>query len=115
MKMQHVTVQTARFEEEIAFYRDIVALTIRRDARPGRNMVFLSDTDGDTCMEIIENPDSHDAGNAWLSVGFKTQDVEALRSELEERGYAPSPMTSPGPGVKFFFVRDPAGVNVQFI
>ena len=43
MKMLHVTVQTARFEEEIAFYRDIVGLTIRRDARPGRNMVFLSD------------------------------------------------------------------------
>ena len=30
MKMLHVTVQTARFEEEIAFYRDIVGLTIRR-------------------------------------------------------------------------------------
>ena len=36
MKMLHVTVQTARFEEEIAFYRDIVGLTIRRDARPAR-------------------------------------------------------------------------------
>ena len=115
MKMQHVTIQTAHFEEEIAFYRDVVGLTIRRDARPGRNMVFLSDAEGDTCMEIIENAEGRDAGNAFLSVGFYSQDVEALRSELESKGMHPTPMVTPGPQVKFFFVRDPAGVNVQFI
>jgi len=115
MKMLHVTIQTARFEEEIAFYRDVVGLTIRRDARPGRNMVFLSDSEGDTEIEIIGNPESADAGNAFLSVGFRTGDAEAFRAELEAKGFAPGPMTAPGPGVKFFFVRDPAGVNVQFM
>ena len=115
MKMEHVTIQTAKFEEEVAFYRDIVGLTIRRDMRPGRNMVFLSDSEGDTCMEIIENAGSDDAGNAFLSVGFRTPDPEALYAELEGKGLEPTPMVAPGPGVKFFFVRDPAGVNVQFI
>ncbi len=115
MKMLHVTVQTARFEEEIAFYRDIVGLTIRRDARPGRNRVFLWDAEGDTETEIIENSASADAGNAFLSVGFRTGDAEAFRAELEAKGFVPGPMVTPGPGVKFFFVRDPAGVNVQFM
>ena len=115
MKMLHVTVQTARFEEEITFYREVVGLTIRRDARPGRNMVFLSDSEGDTEIEIIENSGSADAGNAFLSIGFRTGDAEAFRADLEAKGFAPGPMVTPGPGVKFFFLRDPAGVNVLFM
>lgn len=115
MKMLHVTIQTAKFDEEIAFYCDIAGLTIRRDARPGRNMVFLSDTEGDTEIEIIEDPASDDAGNAHLSVGFRSADAEALRAVLEEKGFAPTPMVSPNPAVKFFFVKDPAGVRVQFM
>ena len=115
MKMLHVTIQTAKFDEEIAFYREIAGLTIRRDARPGRNMVFLSDAEGDTEIEIIEAPSAADAGNAYLSVGFRSGDAEALRAALEAKGYAPTPMVSPGPAVKFFFVKDPAGVNVQFM
>ena len=87
MKMLHVTVQTARFEEEIAFYRDIVGLTIRRDARPGRNMVFLSDSEGDTEIEIIENSASADAGNAFLSVdGGRAMRVYGGDSVLIEAG-----------------------------
>ena len=115
MKMLHVTIQTARFDEEIAFYRDIVGLTIRRDARPGRNMVFLSDAAGDAEIEIIADPAADDAGNAHLSVGFRSGGAEALRQALEAKGYAPTPMVSPNPSVKFFFVKDPAGVTVQFM
>ena len=115
MKMLHVTIQTARFDEELAFYRDIAGLTVRRDARPGRDMVFLSDAEGDTEIEIIRSEESLYAGNAFLSVGFKTAGVEAFRAELEAKGYEPGPMVTPGPGVAFFFVRDPAGVNVQFM
>ena len=114
MKMLHVTIQTAKFDEEIAFYRDVVGLSIRRDARPGRNMVFLSDAEGDTEIEIIADPAAPDAGNAHLSVGFRSEDAQALRDKLEAKGFAPTPMVRPGPQVQFFFVKDPAGVNVQF-
>ena len=116
MKMQHVTIQTSRFEEEVAFYEKIVGLRIQRDMRPaGRNMVFLADGPEDTCVELIENQEAVYSGNAFLSVGFKTADVEKKRAELLELGYDPTPMREPGPGVRFFFVKDPAGVNVQFI
>ena len=116
MKMQHVTIQTSRFEEEVAFYEQVVGLAVQRDMRPmGRNMVFLSDGPEDTCVELIENPDSADTGNAFLSVGFKCPDVAKKREELLALGYEPTPMREPGPGVCFFFVKDPAGVNVQFI
>ncbi len=116
MKMLHVTVHTARFSEEVAFYQDIVGLKIVDDRRPsGRDMVFLADAEGDTSMEIIGDLAANDAGNAWLSVGFRSAGVEELRAELEKKGYAPTPIVAPNPHVKFFFVRDPAGVRVQFM
>ena len=116
MKMVHVTVQTKHFDRELAFYEEIVGLKIQRDMRPiGRNMVFLANAEGDTCMELIENPEAADTGNAYLSIGFHSDDVEALREELAEKGLDPTPMITPVPGVQFFFVKDPAGVTVQFI
>lgn len=116
MKMLHVTIRTEKFEEELKFYEEVVGLTVANDMRPmGRNMVFLSNGEGETQIEIIETPEAADAGNEFLSVGFLTEDVESKRKELVAAGYEATPMVSPAPQVKFFFVKDPAGVNVQFM
>lgn len=116
MKIRHVTIQTASFEKEIQFYEKYAGLKIQRDMRPmGRNMVFLSDAEGDTEIEIIENPDAVNSGNENLSIGFQTDDPDAICQVLTEEGFSPSPFVSPAPTVRFFFVTDPAGVKVQFI
>lgn len=115
MKMVHVTIHTCRFEEEVSFYQNIIGLSIDRDMRPDRNMVFLSDAPGDTCIEIIEDTNAADAGNANLSVGFQCGDVDAKHAELKQAGFAVSDIIAPNPHVKFFFIKDPAGVSVQLI
>ena len=116
MKMQHVTIRTKNFDEEIAFYMDIVGLQIVRDVRPsGRNMIFLANGEGETQVEIIETAEAECSGNEYLSVGFHAEDTEALREELIAKGCEVSDMVSPNPHVKFFYVTDPAGVKVQFI
>ncbi len=33
----------------------------------------------------------------------------------EEQGFRPGPMISPNPHARFFFVKDPNGVDIQFI
>ena len=115
MKMLHVTIQTKFFEEEIEFYENVVGLTLQRDMRPVKDLVFLANGEGETCVEVLRNPDAEDTGNPHLSIGFKTDDVEKKREELVAAGYHVTPMISPMPNVKFFFVKDPAGVNVQFM
>lgn len=116
MKFLHMTIQTDKFEDEVRFYEEQVGLKVQKDMRPmGRNMVFLADAENDTEIEIIENPDAKDAGNANVSIGFQTEDVEAKRKQMDEAGFKVSPMVSPMSGVKFFFVTDPAGVSVQFM
>ncbi len=116
MKMLHVTIQTNKFDEEVNFYQDVAGLQIVNDLRSsGRNLIFLADEKGDTEIEIIENPDAEESGNPNISIGFQTDDVLAKHQELTEKGMNVTPMISPMPQVQFFFVKDPAGVSVQFM
>ena len=115
MKMLHVTINTSCFEEELKFYQEIVGLQIVNDRRPGREMVFLANGDGETQIEIIGDPNASDAFNENVSVGFKTEDPAKKREELIAMGMEATPMITPGPGVSFFFVTDPAGLRVQFM
>ena len=116
MKMLHVTIQTDKFEEEIRFYEEQAGLRIQEDLRPmGRPIVFLAEESEGVKVEIIQNPEAKDAGNQNLSRGFGAEDLDRKYGQLKEAGYAVSPMQSPGPAVRFFFVKDPAGVTVQFM
>lgn len=116
MKMAHVSIFSKWMDESVAFYQDIVGLTVQRDMRdnPLHPIVFLANAAGETCVEIIGEPDNAFQGSG-ISMGFVTDDAEAKRTELEEKGYHPGPMISPGPGTKFFFIQDPNGVGIQFI
>lgn len=116
MKLMHVTIQTDKFEKEIEFYEKFAGLKVMRDMRHmGKNLVFLAEDKADTCIEIIENENADNAGNSNLSIGFHTDDADAKRNELAAAGFEPTPVISPLPDVRFFFVKDPAGVNIQFI
>ena len=116
MKIQHITIQTRVFEDEISFYETYAGMAIQRDMRShGRNMVFLADADGDTQIEIIENSEAEPVTCDALSIGFHAEDLDALKDKLEIEGFHPMPFVTPMPEVRFFFVNDPAGVKVQFI
>ena len=83
MKMLQVTIRTGKFEEELAFYKEIVGLKVVRDLREkGRGIVFLADSKGDTCIEIIDVPGADDAGNRLLSIGFDSGDADKMREKL---------------------------------
>ena len=55
MKMQHVTILTKNFEEEIRFYEEFAGLEVVQDARPHMDLVFLSNGQGETRVEIIRS------------------------------------------------------------
>lgn len=116
MKLSHITIQTDVFEKEIEFYQKYVGLMVDRDMRQmGKNIVFLSDGKGDTAIEIIEKAGAGEAGNENISIGFHTDNLEKVHALLADDGFRPTPFISPMPQVRFFYVKDPAGVNVQFI
>ena len=115
MKMIQVTISTKHFEEEIDFYGRYLGITIQRDIRPlGRDIVFLGDPDAQTLVEVIRT-DAQESGGQNISIGFHVPDIDSLRDTLVRDGLDPTPFISPQPGVRFFYVKDPAGVSVQFI
>lgn len=116
MKMLHVTVFSECMDESIAFYENIVGLKVVRDLRdnPLHAIVFLANEAGETCVEIVSEPGKAFQGTC-ISMGFLVEDAEAKRAELDAAGYRPGPMISPGPGTQFFFIKDPNGVDIQFV
>lgn len=115
MKMKHVTIHTAKLEESVNFYKTFCGLTVQRDLNnPGHHIVFLANAVGETCVELIEAPDAAYKGSG-ISIGFEVGNVVAYHRTMEEKGFNPTPIFSPGPGTQFFFVEDPNGLEIQFI
>ena len=114
MKMEHVTIQTNKYEESINFYKVICGLEIQHQLDGEMRITFLSNVAGETCIELIDNPHAKPVGDS-ISLGFHVDDVVAYQRALEAKDLHPTPIISPNPSVKFFFVEDPNGLNIQFI
>ena len=112
MRFAHTTIYTHKFEESIAFYQAVAKLDhITR--LPSGLVAFLSDAEDATRIEIL-NSDPVYKGEG-ISVGFAHPDPDAYREELKSKGYDVSEMNVINEKIRFFFVKDPNGVNVQFI
>ena len=116
MKMRHVTIHTAKLEESVKFYEGIAGLKIQAELRGKgpHDIVFLANDEGETCVELLEDPDGAYGGDG-LSIGFEAEDTAAYREELITKGMEVTPLISPNPQVTFFFTKDPNGVEIQFI
>lgn len=115
MKIPHITINVKNMEESIKFYQEVAGISIQGDLREfGSPIVFLADDQESTKVELIENPQDSYQGTG-LSFGFACEDVDAEYARLESLGYKLSPMISPNPHVKFFFLNDPNGMKIQII
>ena len=117
MKFVHVTITVKNMEESMLFYRDILGLPVKRQfsPMPGTEIVFLGN-DGETEIELIRNQARTDiAVGRDISLGFSVESVEKTMESLRQRGIETSELFGPAPGVSFFYVSDPNGVNIQFI
>lgn len=115
MKMIHVTINVLNLEESIEFYRDAIGLEIVGDLRDKANLpiVFLSDGVSSQ-IELIENKEQIFKGEG-ISIGFTTNNLEETHKNLVEKGYNPTEFISPMEGIKFFFIKDPNGLELQII
>lgn len=115
MKMQHITIHTAKLDESMKFYKEIAGLDVQAEFNGGvHNIVFLANAKGETCVELLEDADAAYSGRG-ISIGFHVNNVETYREELMGKGFDVSPLISPNPKTAFFFTKDPNGVEIQFI
>lgn len=104
-------------EESLKFYKEIVGLKVDKwfNAGPDTEIVFLGS--GETKIELIYNKNEKeiDAGKD-ISWGFEVESIDKMMKKVKENGIdiEEGPI-QPNPHVKFFFVRDPNGLKVQFV
>ena len=85
MKLRHVTIFTAKFEESLKFYQDITGLVLLEDMRPmlGRNLLFLGNAAGETMVELVEVDEAGAYTGSGISMGFVVDDAEKYRIQTE--------------------------------
>lgn len=112
MHIAHITIHSAKKEESVAFFEKICGLKIQRVV--GDGITFLANSEGTTNIEIVPDPE-HVAAVNNLSIGFVVENATDYRDQLLIEGLEVSPLVSPNPSVQFFFVKDPNGVQIQFV
>lgn len=118
MKFCWCTIAVQNMEEALKFYQEIVGLSISRrfTVEPGVEISFLGD--GETRVELICGPSYKVNKNniEGISLGFEVKSVdEKIKFIKEKRLEIDSGPFQPDPHIRFFYVKDPAGVSIQFV
>ena len=116
MKMVHVTVYASDIEESIRFYEKAAGFSVVNEKRMGENrVVFLNDGTQDFCLELVKGNEQMHYEGKFISIGVACDDLEKERERLTGLGIEPGEMISPRPDVRFFFISDPDGFQVQYM
>ena len=118
MKYGFVTISVNDMDESEKFYKGVLGLKEARrfSPQPGVDIMFLKDEEGNAIELISHEGSERSAGRASVSIGFEVDSLETVAAILKEKNVAVSrgPLGAPG-GVRFLFVKDPNGVEIEFI
>ena len=116
MKFLWTTLSVSDFEKSLKFYQEVVGLPLKRQLDPpGMHIAFLGE--GDTSLELIYDSRRPEVNlKSPIAIGFKVGNLAAAMDELKAKGIKiDAGPFKPNPHVQFFYVRDPDGMNVQFV
>jgi len=111
------TITVRDLEESIKFYTEVIGLTVTKRFKPAPpvEIVFLDDEKGNEIELIKYQGKDAPLSKEGISIGFTVDSLENALSFVEAKGIPvlESPVITPT--AKFFFVKDPDGVTVQFV
>ena len=114
-----VTLTVADIEASLAFYRDVVGLSLHRRAepRPGTRLAFLGAEGSPTEVELISNEDNPSPVHGKdTSLGFTVESLDDTIARVKAAGVeeVEGPF-QPAPAIRFAYITDPDGGRVQFV
>ena len=118
MQFLWTTVYVKDLDESIAFYSDLAELKMLRrfPAGPGVEIAFLGNAaENETLVELLSDADRKDvAFGEHISVGFAVESADAMLGRVKEKDIPVHTGPFETPAFKFFCIKDPNGLNVQF-
>lgn len=111
------TITTGNLVESMKFYTEVVGLSLstRFSPRPGMEIVFLVDEKGNEIELISFGDDAEVVEKKGISIGFEVSSLEDTLALVASKGVAVAEQPVISPVVKYFFVKDPNGVTIQFV
>lgn len=117
MKFVWATIYVKNLEESIAFYSDLLDLKVVRrfPAGPGREIAFMGNgTEEETLVELLADSNLSEVSfGEHISLGFNVGSVDAMLETVKGKGIPLHGPVIETHGAKFFFVKDPNGLNIQ--
>ena len=117
MRFLWTTIHVKDMEKSLAFYRDVVGLDLKRrfGGAQGPEMAFLGGNGGE--VELISDGSGREAQiGSDISIGFEVDSLGDKLASVRETGVEiTGGPVQPSPSVRFFFVKDPDGLTVQFV
>ncbi len=117
MKFCWCTISVSNLEQSIRFYQQIVGLSLNRRfvAGPGVEIAFLG-TGGTEIELICDSNRQAPVHKEGISLGFSVSSLDKQIEFIKEKGLeVEGGPLQPNPNVRFFFVKDPNGVSIQFV
>jgi lactoylglutathione lyase len=119
MKFLWTTIYVKNLDESIAFYSNLVGLHVveRFPAGPGMEIAFMGNgTDDETLVELLADSNINTVNySEFISLGFAVDSVDAMLETVKRHNIPvhTEPVETPS-GSRFFCIKDPNGLNVQF-
>lgn len=110
------TLTVKNLNESIKFYTDIVGLEVveRITAGPGLEIAFLGK--GETKVELKSSNGEETHMGKDVSLGFAVDSLDEKIKFIESKGISiHSGPFAPNPHTRFFYIKDPDGIKIQFL
>lgn len=110
------TITTEQLEESVAFYQEVIGLSVARRFSPaaGTEIAFLKDNNGFE-IELLKNGKKANEEHDGISLGFQVGSLNDTLELVKSKGISFFGGPVKVPGCSFFFVKDPNGVSIQFV
>ena len=117
MKFLWTTLHVKNLDESIAFYSELVELRVTRrfPAGPGMEIAFMGNgVEGETLVELLAGGAGDIKHSDFISIGFAVDSVDDMLETVKSKGIPVYGGPVETPMMKYFVVKDPNGLSVQF-
>ena len=115
MKFLWTTISVTDYEKSLDFWTRVVGLSVHRTMTPpGMKIAFLGQ--GETQVELIEDSQKDQVTvTKDVGLGFEVEDLDRAAQRFRGLGCEVRGPFQPNPAIRFFYVSDPDGWQVQFV
>jgi lactoylglutathione lyase len=119
MKFLWTAISVKNLDESISFYSNLVGLHVvkRFPAGPGMEIAFMGNgMNNETVVELLADSNKSTVNySECISIGFAVDSVDAMLETVKRHNIPVhnGPVETPS-GSRFFCIKDPNGLNVQF-